>query len=82
MMSHEQTVSLEMYERVSHPLYRAMPYSRLPLRFEDEPADADSHAPLFGQHNRYVFGDLLGLSEDEIRDLYEHGVTADRPNMA
>jgi benzylsuccinate CoA-transferase BbsF subunit len=28
-----------------------------------------SHAPLIGEHNRYVLGDLLGLSEKEIADL-------------
>jgi len=33
-----------------------------------------SHAPLFGEHNSYVFHDLLGLSEEEIVQLVEEKV--------
>lgn len=37
-------------------------------------------APGFGQHNSYVFRDLLHLGEDEIAALYASGVTADDPD--
>jgi crotonobetainyl-CoA:carnitine CoA-transferase CaiB-like acyl-CoA transferase len=37
------------------------------------------HAPSFGEHNRDVFRDLLGLDEAEIADLYAAGITADEP---
>jgi crotonobetainyl-CoA:carnitine CoA-transferase CaiB-like acyl-CoA transferase len=33
-----------------------------------------THAPLLGEHNRYVFGELLGLSDDEIQDLINEKV--------
>jgi crotonobetainyl-CoA:carnitine CoA-transferase CaiB-like acyl-CoA transferase len=36
-------------------------------------------APLFGQHNREVLHDLLGLSDDEIAELEREGVTAHEP---
>jgi len=36
-------------------------------------------APLFGQHNREVLEDILGLSADEIVQLEQEGVTADEP---
>ena len=31
-------------------------------------------SPLLGEHNEYVFKDILGLSEDEITQLVEDGV--------
>ncbi len=36
-------------------------------------------APCFGQHNRYVFGELLGMSDEDIMRLKREGVTAEEP---
>jgi crotonobetainyl-CoA:carnitine CoA-transferase CaiB-like acyl-CoA transferase len=38
-----------------------------------------NHAPLFGQHNREILCGLLGLGEDDLRELEEAGIIADRP---
>jgi hypothetical protein len=40
-----------------------------------------SAAPRFAEGNDYAFGALLGLSRDEIADLYATGVTASEPQM-
>jgi crotonobetainyl-CoA:carnitine CoA-transferase CaiB-like acyl-CoA transferase len=37
-------------------------------------AGLDEAAPLLGQHNDYVLGDVLGLGEDEIARLVESEV--------
>ena len=46
---------------------------------------ADAHvrmpAPMFGEHNQWVFRDLLGLTDAEIAALAAEGVTADTPNL-
>ncbi|MFA5056045.1 MAG: CoA transferase [Dehalococcoidia bacterium] len=36
-------------------------------------------APCFGEHNRYVLGELLGMSEADIEELAQAGVTAEAP---
>lgn len=82
MMDHAQVRARGMYEMVSHPLNRAMPYSRIPLRFHGLETADDDHAPLFGEHNEYVFTELLGMAADEISELYRCGVTAITPDMA
>ena len=33
------------------------------------PGEVRSHAPLLGQHNQEIFGDLLGMSKENIKDL-------------
>ncbi|MBM2825315.1 MAG: hypothetical protein HW402_979 [Dehalococcoidales bacterium] len=38
-----------------------------------------TRAPLLGEHNKYVFGELLGLSDAEIAQLQEEKVISDRP---
>ncbi|MFN0095671.1 MAG: CaiB/BaiF CoA transferase family protein [Dehalococcoidia bacterium] len=44
------------------------------------PGAAKLPAPGFAQHNRYVFEELLGMSEPEVAALYAAGVTADVPD--
>jgi crotonobetainyl-CoA:carnitine CoA-transferase CaiB-like acyl-CoA transferase len=46
------------------------------MRFSETPLSIDSVAPAVGQHNREVFGQLLGLSEAEIEALQKEGVIA------
>ena len=48
-------------------------------RFSRAPAHVRLPAPAFGEHNDYVFGELLGLSGDEIAGLERDGVTSREP---
>jgi crotonobetainyl-CoA:carnitine CoA-transferase CaiB-like acyl-CoA transferase len=48
-------------------------------RMSRTPGRIGRPAPCFGQHNRYVFGKLLGMSDAEIERLAREGVTAEAP---
>lgn len=41
----------------------------VPWRFSKTPASIDTWTPELGEHNRYVFGELLGMPESEIVEL-------------
>jgi crotonobetainyl-CoA:carnitine CoA-transferase CaiB-like acyl-CoA transferase len=43
------------------------------------PGRIERPAPRFGEHNRYVFGELLGMSAKEIEQLAQEGVTEEAP---
>jgi CoA:oxalate CoA-transferase len=43
------------------------------------PGRIERPAPCFGEHNRYVFSELLGMSDEEIEQLAQEGVTAEAP---
>jgi benzylsuccinate CoA-transferase BbsF subunit len=45
-----------------------------PIRLSDTPPQYTRPAPLLGQDNNYVYGELLGLSQNEIDGLKERGV--------
>jgi len=45
-----------------------------PWKFSATPARVTGPAPLLGEHNDYVFGELLGMSKDEIAKLAEENV--------
>lgn len=42
-------------------------------RLSETPARITRPSPLLGEHNRYVFGELLGMSKDEIAELEKDG---------
>ena len=58
---------------VEHPEYgKAVIYST-PWRFDEFKAQMKL-TPLMGEHNDYVFQDLLGLSDEEYKRLKEEKV--------
>lgn len=49
---------------------------RAPWRFSDFEARIERCGPLLGEHNAYVFGELLQLPAGEIATLVSEGVIA------
>lgn len=72
----------DFFVRVRHADAGTQWFSGFPWRFERTPARVRMAAPMFAEHNREVFGTLLGMSEEEIRAIYEAGATADVPQFA
>lgn len=63
-----------------HPVAGRTPYPGYPFLVDGEHLDLGEPAPLLGQHNDDVFA-ALGLDADEIRTLWDDGVTGDWPAM-
>lgn len=61
---------------VSIPHYGEEPIFQAPWKFSDFSPRIDTCGPSTGQHNEQVFGDLLGLSTEEINALKNDGVIA------
>ena len=55
------------------------PVAEVPIKLHESPAyiggRIDRGAPCYGEDNEYVFGELLGMSKQEIADLDADGVT-------
>lgn len=67
------------FEPLSHPESGTHRYPGASWKMSSTPGSLRLPAPCFGEHNEYVFGQLLGLSTDEISKLAEEGVTATEP---
>ena len=63
-----------LFEPVSHPDGQIKEMAGLPWRFSETPAHVRLPAPRPGEHNRYVFGNLLGLSSQDMAELEREGV--------
>ena len=51
-----------------------LPLIKSPCRLSVTPPRIETHGTMLGQYNQSVYGDLLGLSEEEVSRLVEQGV--------
>jgi benzylsuccinate CoA-transferase BbsF subunit len=64
----------KFYRTLDHPVLGTGPYAGFTARLSETPGRIQHGAPMLGEHNDYVFGDLLGLSEEELERLGSEGV--------
>ncbi len=58
---------------IEHPARGTISIPGCPVQLEDSPVEVKS-APLLGQHNAEVYGQMLGLSQQQLEDLKAQGV--------
>lgn len=58
----------------THPITGNEWLYHAPWRMENHPPEIRASAPLLGQHNEYIFGELLKLPRDRITQLQADGV--------
>ncbi len=66
----------QITQAVDIPFFGKTNMFKAPWRFSDFAPEVTHCGPTTGQHNDWVFGELLGLSQDEIADLKQSGVIA------
>ena len=66
----EHLRSREAYVPVVHPVLGSEFIFGIPWKFSKTPGRIRRRAPMLGEHNSYVLGDLLGLDQTAI-DRYE-----------
>jgi crotonobetainyl-CoA:carnitine CoA-transferase CaiB-like acyl-CoA transferase len=69
----------EFFEVSTHPEAGTHPYYSRPMQLTKTPLRTNRPAPCFGEHNHYVFGELLGLSDEEIADLTRQEIVSTHP---
>ena len=63
-----------IFQVLDHPEMGPYKYQAYPVKLSRTPARLRRHGPLWGEHNNYVLGELLGLVPHEIASLRDHGV--------
>ncbi len=64
----------DVFKCVNHPVIGDDWVVNPPWHLSETPASIERHAPLIGEHNEKVFGELLGMSSNEIKKLEEEEV--------
>ncbi len=62
------------FVELDHPELGKTISDAVPIKMSDTPAKYSRAAPILGQDNDYVYGELLGMSEDDMVGLRERGV--------
>ena len=57
------------FAEIDHPIAGKLAYPSAPYRFSETESFARLPAPLLGQHNDEVFGEILGLEQDAVARL-------------
>ncbi|MBI2875528.1 MAG: CoA transferase [Candidatus Tectomicrobia bacterium] len=63
-----------MVAEVEHPTAGRLQLYGVATKFSRTPAGVRTPAPLLGQHNEEVYGNLLGLSRERMAELKEKGI--------
>lgn len=74
MMQDEHFKAREALVKVEHPDFGPITMQNVAPRLSDTPGAVRHVGPSLGEHNSYVFGELLGLSEDRQASLRDAGV--------
>jgi crotonobetainyl-CoA:carnitine CoA-transferase CaiB-like acyl-CoA transferase len=69
-----QMAHRNIFFELDHPVIGEARFEGVPFTATSFTADHWRSAPLLGEDNVYVFGQLLGLPEDEVLELVESGV--------
>lgn len=64
----------QFFAEMEHPVIGRVAYENVPFKLSQTPAQLRRPAPLLGEHNDYVFGELLSMSQEEIAKYTEEGV--------
>jgi crotonobetainyl-CoA:carnitine CoA-transferase CaiB-like acyl-CoA transferase len=74
LVASEHLWAREFFRLVSDPAKGSRPIVGAPWRMSQAQAQIVNGAPLLGEHNSYVYCDLLGLSASRLQALVEAGV--------
>lgn len=69
-----QLMASNFFVQLQHSVLGETISSRSPIRFEEDFTVGWKAAPLLGEDNRYVFLELLGLTESELSSFTEKGI--------
>ena len=72
--SDPQLKSRDISREIDHPDYSVGTLYATPWKLSDTPGGIDRLTPRLGEHNEYVYKELLGISDEEFNRLVEAGV--------
>jgi crotonobetainyl-CoA:carnitine CoA-transferase CaiB-like acyl-CoA transferase len=63
-----------MFPYMEQPGVGPFRVTAMPIQFSETPATITRHAPALGEHNDEVYGELLGMTAEEVSQLKENGI--------
>lgn len=73
-VENDQLIDRKFWTYLDHPVAGITLYNRAPMEFSKTPIMMKTAAPLLGQHTEEVLTEMLGYTEEEVRQLSDEGV--------
>jgi crotonobetainyl-CoA:carnitine CoA-transferase CaiB-like acyl-CoA transferase len=70
----EQIEDREMLINIDHPLAGRITVPGIPIKLSDTPGNIRKAPPLPGEDNDKVYGEILGMTSDEVADMCKSGL--------
>ena len=64
-----QVKARRMFEEIEHPIAGKLVYPGVVPKFSRTPGGIERAAPLLGEHNQYVYAEMLGYSDNRVEEL-------------
>lgn len=74
MLDFPQYKAREFFVKVNHPIMGEVEQPGAPFRLSQSTWNIEKTAPLLGEDNKRVFGDILGYSDEEILEMSAKGI--------
>ncbi len=74
MVEHPQVKHQKMVEYIDYPKVKKVPVPGVLVGLSQTPGQVYSRAPLVGEHNEQIYGDLLGFSQEQLSQLREEKI--------
>ena len=81
VMADPQIQGREYFVAIDRAVVGTQLYPGAVARIPETPLRADTPAPLLGEHNQQVFGEVLGMTDDEVAELERTGVIGSSPRQ-
>jgi crotonobetainyl-CoA:carnitine CoA-transferase CaiB-like acyl-CoA transferase len=76
---HPRHLERDWHQNIDHPVVGEQPIPGPPFRYASVDKWIHSRAPLLGEHNREVLRSILGLTDQQIDELYADGTVGEKP---
>jgi crotonobetainyl-CoA:carnitine CoA-transferase CaiB-like acyl-CoA transferase len=81
LMANEHLRARGFWERVTQAAAGTWDMEGVVWRMSRTPGHVRVPPPMYGEHNKWVLRDLLGLGDDEIAELEREGVISSMPDL-
>ncbi len=74
LLTDPQVIAREMVQQIEYPELGKIPIAGIPMKLSLTPASIRSYAPKLGEHNDYVYQEILGFSPEKVSTLKQEGI--------
>ena len=74
VLKHPQLEARKFWQEIDHPVAGKLKYPGAPFKLSTTPGIINRPAPLLGEHNDIVYGEILKYSQEQLTKMKQAGI--------